>query len=123
MIEAEVRAVVDRTFEMGEGDLAVGIVKAMEAGVIDTQFSPYKYLKGEVMVVRDAQGAMRYLNSGNIPLPPEVKEYHRAKLAQRKARGGKKSDVELIIREATWASRPIEEEEAAQLAYNVQGSV
>ncbi len=122
MIEAEVRAVVDRTFEMGEGDLAVGIVKAMEAGVIDTQFSPYKYLKGEVMVVRDAQGAMRYLNSGNIPLPPEVKEYHRAKLAQGKARGGEKSDVELIIREATWASRPIEEEEAAHLAYNLQGS-
>ncbi len=110
MIEAEVRATVERVLDLGEGDLAVGICRALEAGVLDTQFSPYRPLKGQVMVARDLNGAIRYLDPGNVPLPAEVREYHRSKLAERERKEGGPGGIDWIIREATWASRDIQEE-------------
>jgi methylaspartate mutase epsilon subunit len=110
MIEMEVCALVDKIMEMGDGDIAVGVCHAFEAGFLDTMFSPYRYLKGKVKVVRDANGALRYLDHGNLPLPAEVVEYHRAAIAKREAREGTKADVRWIVREATWASRSMVDE-------------
>jgi methylaspartate mutase epsilon subunit len=110
MIEREVCAVVDKVFEMGDGDAAIGVCRAFEAGVIDTMFSPYRYLKGKVKVVRDSKGALRYLDSGLVPVPPEVKEYHRAAIAVREKKEGTAADVKWIVREATWASRNMTDE-------------
>jgi len=110
MIEREVCAVVDKVLEMGDGDVAIGICRAFETGVIDTMFSPYRYLKGKVKVVRDAKGALRYLDSGLVPLPPEVKEYHREAIAVREKKENTKADVRWIVREATWASRNLVDE-------------
>ena len=105
MIESEARAVVGKVLEMGDGDVAVGACRAFQAGVIDTMFSPYRYLKGKVKVVRDANGALRYLDHGFMPLPAEVVEYHRASIAVREKKEGTRADVKWIVREATWASR------------------
>ena len=112
MIEREVCAVVEKILEMGDGDVAVGACRAFEAGVIDTMFSPYRFLKGKVKVVRDANGALRYLDHGAMPLPPEVVEYHRASIARREAKEGTRADVRWIVREATWASRAMVDEVA-----------
>jgi methylaspartate mutase epsilon subunit len=106
MIEAEVRAVMARVLEIGDGDLAVGGAKAILSGVLDTVFSPYKYLQDKVRVVRDANGALRYLDHGLVPLPKEVIEYHRDKIGEREKKEGSKAGVEWLIREATWASQP-----------------
>tara|TARA_B100000315_G_scaffold257213_1_gene305289 strand:+ start:163 stop:1641 length:1479 start_codon:yes stop_codon:yes gene_type:complete len=106
MIEREVRAVVDKVFELGDGDVAVGGCRAIVSGVLDTMFSPYKYLKGAVKIVRDNNGALRYLDHGEMPLPQEVIDYHRARIGEREAKEGTKADVAWLIREATWASRP-----------------
>jgi methylaspartate mutase epsilon subunit len=119
MIEAEVRAILERTLELGDGDLAVGTCRALEAGVLDTQFSPYHPIQGEVMVTRDREGALRYLNPGNLPLPPEVKDYHRAKLAEREAKEGQSGGLDWIIKEASWASRSVIEE-ASEMAYETR---
>ena len=69
MIEMEVRALLEKCLDAGDGDMAVGMCKGVEAGWIDTMLTPWKYNKGKVMVMRDAQNAVRYLDPGDIPLP------------------------------------------------------
>ena len=36
--ELEIRAILDKTLEMGDGDIVVGCIKAVEAGVLDNFF-------------------------------------------------------------------------------------
>ena len=112
MIEREVRAVVGKILELGDGDIAAGACLGFEAGVIDTMFSPYRFLKGKVKVVRDANGALRYLDPGLTPVPSDVAEYHRECIARREAKEGTRADVRWIVREATWASRSLRDEVA-----------
>ena len=88
MIELEVRALMEKCLDAGGGDMAVGLCKGVEAGWVDTMLTPWKYNKGKVMVMRDAENAVRYLDPGDIPLPDEVREYHRQKLAEREKKEG-----------------------------------
>jgi len=97
MIEKEVRACVDRTIEMGERDVAVGIVKAIDAGVLDTIYSPWVPVKKNVLLVRDNHDAIRYLKHGNLPLPKEVIEYNQEKIAERESKEGTKADIHTVI--------------------------
>ena len=110
MIELEVRAVMNKILELGDGDVARGSCQALLNGVLDTIFSPYKYLKGKVRIVRDRNGALRYLDPGLVPLPRDVVEYHRSRIAEREAHEGSTAGVQWIIREATWASRSLLDE-------------
>jgi len=77
MIEMEVRAIMEKCLEAGDGDIAVGMCKGVEAGWVDTMLTPWKYNKGKVVVMRDAENAVRYLDTGDVPLPKEVKDYHK----------------------------------------------
>ena len=43
------------------GDVAIGTIRACEAGVMDIPWSPNNYMKSRVMPARDADG------EGNIP--------------------------------------------------------
>lgn len=110
MIEMEVRALVKSVLELGEGDLAMGGARAILSGTLDTMFSPYKYLKSKVKVVRDRNGALRYLDHGLMPLPQDVVDYHRQRISEREDSEGTKANVNWIVREATWASLPLIEE-------------
>ena len=107
MISQAVRAIVDRVIELGDGDAAVGEIKAVEQGVIDVAFSPWQYLARKVMPVRDASGAIRYLHVGNLPLPGDVIEYHQQKVAERRRTESPKDDIEMVIRDTTRFSRPL----------------
>jgi methylaspartate mutase epsilon subunit len=107
MIEKEARATVDKVIDLGDGDVAIGMVKAVECGVLDTIFSPWRYLKGNVLLVRDNNGAIRYLDHGNIPLPTEVVEYNREKVAEREKVEGVKADLEMVIKDVTYCSVPL----------------
>ena len=69
MIELEVRAVMEKCLKVGDGDMAVGLCRVVEAGLIDTMLTPWKHNNGNVIVMRDAQNAVRYWQSGDIPLP------------------------------------------------------
>lgn len=110
MMEKEVRATVRRVLELGDGDVAIGGCRAILSGVLDTMFSPYRYLKSQVKVVRDQNGALRYLDPGQMPLPKEVLDYHRSCIAARERKESSKAGINWIVREATWASRPFVEE-------------
>ncbi|MGI5835311.1 MAG: methylaspartate mutase subunit E [Chloroflexota bacterium] len=97
MLEDEAVAIVDKVLELGDGDPALGAVRAFEAGVLDVPWSPSQYNAHKVMPALDSNGAIRYLAAGNLPLPPHVAEYHREKLAERGRREGREVGPDMAI--------------------------
>lgn len=97
MCYAAVSAIVDRVMELGEGDVAVGIVRALEQGVLDCPFSISMHLQDNTLGVRDLHGAVRYLEYGNVPIPEEVREYERGKIAERERYEKRKMNYKVSI--------------------------
>ncbi|MGM0414514.1 MAG: methylaspartate mutase subunit E [Bacillota bacterium] len=97
MIKKEVRAILDKVKELGEGDWAKGTVRAFEAGVIDVPFAPSKFNKGKILPARDNIGAVRYLNTGNLPLPDDVKNFHKERLAERGQFEDREATFQMVI--------------------------
>jgi methylaspartate mutase epsilon subunit len=104
MIELEVRTLMDKCLDAGDGDMAVGLCRGVEAGWVDTMFSPWKHNKGRVLVMRDAEGGVRYWDPGDVPLPPEVKDYHLQKLAGRAKKEGRSLDFQMVVSDLQFAS-------------------
>ena len=100
--EAEVAVIVDKLLELGDGDIVIGSIKGVEAGVLDSPFSPNINVKGNVLGVRDSTGACRYLEFGNLPIPKEIKEFHREKITERERAEGRKIDYQVAV-EDLWA--------------------
>lgn len=100
--EMEVRAILERIIELGNGDVAIGLQKAFDGGFMDTPFSSNVNTKGQVLGVRDLKGACRYLDMGNLPLPEEAKAYNREKIAEREKAEGRKLDYHTVVEEF-WA--------------------
>ncbi len=103
--EAEVRSILDRILDLGDGDIVDGTIKAVEAGVLDSPWSPNINVKDKVLGVRDARGACRYLEFGNLPIPGHIKEFHREKIAEREKLEGKKADYHTAVRDLWGLSR------------------
>ena len=97
MIKKEVREIMEKVLELGEGDLAQGVLKAFETGVIDIPFSPSKYNSGEMLPARDIQGAVRYLNFGKLPFSQEIKQFHREKIDERAVKEQKNAGFQMAI--------------------------
>ncbi|BAF60601.1 glutamate mutase epsilon subunit [Pelotomaculum thermopropionicum SI] len=100
--EAEVTAILDKVLDMGDGDVAVGAVKAVEAGVLDSPFSISIYAKDKVLGIRDLNGACRYLEFGNLPIPEDIKDFHRQKVAERAKAEGREMNYKVSL-EDFWA--------------------
>jgi len=100
--EMEVRAIVNKVLEMGDGDILIGSIKAVDAGVLDSPFCPNVHVRDEVLGVKDSRGACRYAEFGNLPIPEEAKEFHRKKLAERERKEGRKMDYHVAV-EDLWA--------------------
>lgn len=83
IILQETRSILNKTLELGEGDWALGAVRAFAAGVIDVPFAPSTFNLGRTMPARDNDGAVRFLQWGNLSFPKEIQDFHRAKLAER----------------------------------------
>ncbi|SHK12658.1 Glutamate mutase subunit E [Hathewaya proteolytica DSM 3090] len=83
IIKAETKCIVDETFRLGNGDLAKGVLKAFEAGVLDIPFAPSKWNAGKMMPARDNNGAVRYFKTGNVPFTKELIDYNQGKLEER----------------------------------------
>jgi methylaspartate mutase epsilon subunit len=97
VIKSEVKCMLDKVFELGNGDLAVGTVKAFAAGIIDVPFAPSKFNAGKMMPARDNNGAVRYLNFGNLPLSNELKVYNTKKLQERADYEGRSISFQMTI--------------------------
>ncbi len=83
IIMAEMKCILNKVEELGNGDYAVGTVAAFEAGVLDIPFAPSRYNAGKVMPARDDKGAIRFLDAGNLPLTQDLKDFHKQKLEER----------------------------------------
>ena len=97
MIIAETRAILDRVLDLGEGDAAVGAVRAFQAGVIDVPFAPSRYNSGKILPARDTTGAVRLLDFGNIPFDARIKEFHQERIAQRGRDEGRDPSFQMVI--------------------------
>lgn len=83
LLQQEVRAIVDKVLEMGDGDAAIGTVRAFSAGVLDVPWSPNRQVHSRVMPARDLDGYLRILDPGSLPLPAGVLAEHKARLNRR----------------------------------------
>lgn len=97
IVEAEVRAIVDRALDLGDGDAAAGALRAVEAGVIDVPFSPHRSNANRALPARDWRGAVRLAEFGDVPIPPEIREHHREQLARRSAGPEPRAPWELLL--------------------------
>ncbi|MBI1988395.1 MAG: methylaspartate mutase subunit E, partial [Betaproteobacteria bacterium] len=107
LIRREVRAIVDKVLEMGDGDVAIGTVRALAAGVLDIPWSPNRFVKSRVMPARDADGYLRILDAADMPFPQDVLEIHAAKLERRAQREGVAFGPELAIQSVYEISEPL----------------
>ncbi len=86
---------MDKTFELGMGDLALGVIRAVKAGVIDIPFAPSRYnfgkmIKGETCAIVDktfelgmgdlALGVIRAVKAGVIDIPFAPSRYNFGKM-------------------------------------------
>jgi len=83
MILQETRCLLDKAYELGGGDFAIGTVRAFEAGVLDIPFAPSRNNLGKLLPARDNTGAVRLLDCGNLPFSNEVKDFHKERMEER----------------------------------------
>jgi methylaspartate mutase epsilon subunit len=84
IIRKETQAMLESVVLSGNGDLAQGVVSAFSKGYLDIPFSPSRYNRGDVMGARDVEGAVRYLNLGNLQFDKELRQFHQEKMQERR---------------------------------------
>ncbi len=97
IIRQETRCIVDKCFELGQGDIALGVCRGVKAGVLDVPFAPCRANAGLLLPARDNEGAVRILNMGNLPFTKELKDFHTNKIAQRAAAEKRKVSFQMVI--------------------------
>jgi methylaspartate mutase epsilon subunit len=107
IVELEVRCIVDRVLELGDGDVVVGTIRAVKSGTLDNPFATNIASPCKVMSIKDSEGAIRYLNKGNLPFAENILEFHRAKLAEREMIKGKKLDYETLVSDLLAVSKGV----------------
>lgn len=107
MFELETRFIMDKMLDLGEGDVVVGIGRAIETGVFDNPWSTHPSVALKIMGVRDAEGAVRYMDTGNLPFPNNIKEFHRGKVAERSKKLGQQVSYNTVIEDITSVERGI----------------
>ncbi|ASS74118.1 methylaspartate mutase subunit E [Tumebacillus algifaecis] len=97
LIKAETKCLLDKVQELGEGDFAVGAVRAFQAGVLDVPFAPSKHNAGQMLPARDNSGAIRYLEFGQIAFSQDIKDHNRALLEERAQFEGRSVSFQMVI--------------------------
>jgi methylaspartate mutase epsilon subunit len=107
LICLEVRAIVDKVLEMGDGDAATGTVRAFEAGVLDIPWSPNRHCRSRVLPARDADGYLRILDPGLMPFPQDAMAVHEAGLRRRAEREKVDFGPDLAVNSVYEISEPL----------------
>ena len=108
LIGREVRPVVEKVLEMGDGDVALGSARAIEAGVLDVPWSPNRHVKSRVLPARDVDGYLRILEPGDMPIPKDILEYHEERLRMRAERDGQAYGHDLAVSSVYEISEPLD---------------
>ncbi len=94
--EREVRCILGKVFELGQGSLAEGVVAAFAAGVLDVAFAPSVHCHGRILPMRDNEGFIRIFNRGAIPFDADLVAYHRERLEERAKAEGQKISFQMV---------------------------
>ncbi len=97
VIREETACILEKTLELGEGDLAIGTVRAFEAGVIDVPFAPSRFNAGKIMPARDNNGAVRLLDAGRLPFSERLLTFHREKIQERARAENRGVSFQMVI--------------------------
>lgn len=97
IIRKETRCIIDKCFELGEGDIAVGTVRAVLAGVLDIPFAPSRFNAGKMLPARDNNGAIRILDMGNLPFTKEIKDFHCERINERAKAEKRNISFQMVI--------------------------
>jgi len=97
IICAETRCILDKCFELGEGDIAVGVCRGVEAGVLDVPFATCRANAGLMLPCRDNDGAIRILNAANVPLSKELIDFNKEKIEERAQAEKRDASFQMVI--------------------------
>lgn len=97
IIKMETRCIVDKCFEIGEGDIAVGTVRAFKSGILDIPFAPSIHTLGKILPARDNYGAIRILNPGKLPFTPEILDFNNKKIEERAKYENREKSFQMVI--------------------------
>lgn len=97
LIKAETRCILDKIFELGNGDWAVGTVRAFESGALDVPFAPSERTLNKMLPARDNNGAVRFFDIGNLPFTQDIIDFHREKMEQRGRAEGRAPSFQMVI--------------------------
>jgi len=97
IITEETRCIMDKCLELGAGDVALGSVRAFQAGVIDIPFAPSRYNAGKMLPARDNDGAVRIFAPGAIPLSKDLLDFHAERIEQRAGSEKRKASFQMVI--------------------------
>ena len=89
--------IVNSIIEIGNGDIAQGVIKGFNAGLIDVPFAPSKYNRGKTLPVRDNSGSIRFLEFGQLPFSDDLKTFHMDKVGERGRFEHRKPNFQMVI--------------------------
>jgi len=97
VIKAETRCIMDKCIALGHGDIILGAIAGINAGVIDIPFGPAKCNAGIMLPARDNTGAVRILEPGNLPFTDDLKKFHKEKLEERARVENREVSFQMVI--------------------------
>ncbi|HBZ42439.1 MAG TPA: methylaspartate mutase subunit E [Erysipelotrichaceae bacterium] len=83
IIEKETRSILEAVLKLGNNDFGLSALRGFEAGLIDVPFAPAQCNANKALPARDNNGAIRFLDFGNLPFDEDIKAFHRQKLQER----------------------------------------
>ncbi|MFJ3928934.1 cobalamin-dependent protein [Streptomyces sp. NPDC090029] len=95
LIIKESTAILDAILAQDAANLGEQVALAVERGLLDVPFSPNLWNAGQAMCVRDCTGAVRFAETGAIPLPESVRRFHTQAVQERLRRD--RADVEVLV--------------------------
>ena len=96
-IKKETRCLIDKCFEIGDQDIAIGAIRAFKSGILDVPFAPSIHTLGKLLPARDNNGAIRILNPGKLPFTPELLEFNNNKIEERAKYENREKSFQMVI--------------------------
>ena len=97
IIKKETRCILDKCFEIGENDIALGVIRAFKGGILDIPFAPSIHTMGKILPARDNNGAIRILNPGQIPFTDEIIDFNNKKIEERARYENREKSFQMVI--------------------------
>ena len=97
IIERETVSILEDVLALGENDFGKSAVRGFEAGLIDVPFAPAQCNANKALPARDNNGAVRFLDFGNLPFDEELKKFHQEKLRERAAFERRDVSFQMVI--------------------------